>query len=120
MASCFGHFLTMYREMKFSGGIIHRLLLRELHHNDPTDKMQFMLGNQSVSFSKVEFYLITGLRFGVVPHTTKYAAVENGIHERYFPRADEVSLEEIRGVVTGAEFGKAYDVVKLFLIYMLN
>ncbi|KAK2639132.1 hypothetical protein Ddye_026927 [Dipteronia dyeriana] len=120
MASCFGHFLTMHREMKFLGGIIHRLLLRELHHNGPTDEMQFMLGNQSVGFSKVEFYLITGLRFGVVPDTTKYAAVENGIHRRYFPRADEVSLEEIRGVVTGAEFGKAYDAVKLCLIYMMN
>ncbi|KAK2649731.1 hypothetical protein Ddye_017220 [Dipteronia dyeriana] len=51
---------------------------------------------------------------------TKYAAVENGIHHRYFPEADEVSLEEIRGVVTVAEFGEAYDSVKLCLIYMLN
>ncbi|KAK2662502.1 hypothetical protein Ddye_001076 [Dipteronia dyeriana] len=120
MASCFGHFLTMHREMKFSGGIIHRLLLRELHHNGPTDEMQFMLGNQSVRFLKVEFCLIIRLRFGVVPNTTEYAAVENGIHQRYFPRADEVSLEEIRGVVTVAEFGEAYDAVKLCLIYTLN
>ncbi|KAK2652925.1 hypothetical protein Ddye_012781 [Dipteronia dyeriana] len=82
--------------------------------------MQFMLGNQSVRFSKVEFCLITGLRFRVVPDTTKYAAVENGIYQRYFSRADEVSLEEIRGVVTVTEFGKAYDAIKLCLIYMLN
>ncbi|KAK2652819.1 hypothetical protein Ddye_012675 [Dipteronia dyeriana] len=120
MASYFGHFLTMHREMNFSGGIIHRLLLRELHHNGQTDEMQFMLGNQSVRFSKVEFSLITGLRFGVVPDTTKYVAVENDIHQWYFPRADEVSLEEIRGVVTVAEFGEAYNVVKLCLTYMLN
>ncbi|KAK2638589.1 hypothetical protein Ddye_026384 [Dipteronia dyeriana] len=120
MASCFGHFLTMHREMKFSGGIIHRLLLRELHHKGSTDEMQFILGNQSVRFSKVEFFLITGLRFGVVPDMTKYAAVENGIHERYFPGADEVSLEEISSVIIGAEFRKAYDAVKLCLIYMLN
>ncbi|KAK2652363.1 hypothetical protein Ddye_012219 [Dipteronia dyeriana] len=120
MASCFRHFLKMHREIKFFSGIIHRLLLRELHHNGPTDEMQFMLGNQSVRFSNVKFFLITGLRFGVVPDTTKYAAVENGIHELSFPGADEVSLEEIRGVVTGAEFGKAYDDVKLCLIYMLN
>ncbi|KAK2658566.1 hypothetical protein Ddye_005099 [Dipteronia dyeriana] len=102
------------------GGVIHRLLLREVYHYGPTDEMQFMLGNQSVSFSKVEFCLITGLRFGVVPDRTKYAEVENGIHQRYFPRVDEVSLEEIRGVVTVEEFGEAYDVVKLCLIYMLN
>ncbi|KAK2649352.1 hypothetical protein Ddye_016841 [Dipteronia dyeriana] len=120
MASCFGHFLKMHREMKFSGGIIHQLLLREPHHNSPTYKMQFMLGNQWVRFSNVEFCLITGLRFGVVSDTTKYAAVENGIHELYFPGADEVWLEEIRGVITGTEFGKAYDAVKLCLLYMLN
>ncbi|KAK2655379.1 hypothetical protein Ddye_008431 [Dipteronia dyeriana] len=86
MVSCFGHFLTMHREMNFSGGVIHRLLLRELHHKGPTDEMQFMLGNQSVRFS----------------------------------RADEVSLEEIRGVVTAGEFREAYDVVKLCHIYMLK
>ncbi|KAK2663014.1 hypothetical protein Ddye_001588 [Dipteronia dyeriana] len=120
MASCFGHFLTMHREMKFFDDIIHRLLLRELHHNGPTDGMHFMLGNQSVRFLKVEFCLIIGLRFGVVPDTTKYAAVENSIHERYFSGADEVSLEEIRGVVTGTEFRKANDAVKLCLLYMLN
>ncbi|KAK2653175.1 hypothetical protein Ddye_013031 [Dipteronia dyeriana] len=110
----------MHREMKFFGGIIHRLVLRELHHNGPTDEMHFMLGTQSVMFSKVEFYLITGLRFGVVPETTMYAAVENDIHERYFPRAEEMSLEQIRDVVTGADFVKAYDIVKLCLLYMLN
>ncbi|KAK2659593.1 hypothetical protein Ddye_006126 [Dipteronia dyeriana] len=79
-----------------------------------------MLRNQSVRFLKVEFCLITGLRFGVVPDTTKYAAVENDIHQRYFPRADNVPLEEIRGVITVTEFGEAYDTVKLCLIYMLN
>ncbi|KAK2655845.1 hypothetical protein Ddye_008897 [Dipteronia dyeriana] len=120
MASCFGHFLTMHREMKFSGGIIHLLLLRELHHDGPTDEMQFMLRNQFVRFSKVEFCLITRLRFGIVPDKTKFAAMENGIHQRYFPGADEVSLEEIMGVVTVAEFGKVYNAVKLCLIYMLN
>ncbi|KAK2658918.1 hypothetical protein Ddye_005451 [Dipteronia dyeriana] len=80
MASCYGHFLTMSREMNFSGV----------------------------------------LRFGVVPDTTKYAIVENGIHQQYFHGADEVSLEEIKGVVTVVEFGEAYDAVKLCLIYMLN
>ncbi|KAK2642792.1 hypothetical protein Ddye_024555 [Dipteronia dyeriana] len=79
-----------------------------------------MLGNQSVRFSKVEFFLIIGLWFGVVPNITKYAAVENDIHQRYFPRVDEVSLEEIKGVITVAEFGETYDAVKLCLIYMLN
>ncbi|KAK2639501.1 hypothetical protein Ddye_027296 [Dipteronia dyeriana] len=119
MASCFGYFLTMYREIKFSGGVIHQLFLRDLHHKEPTDEMKFMLGNHSVRFSKVKFYLITGLRFGVVPDTSVYAEVENDIHQWYFPGADEVSFEEMV-VLTLREFQETYDTVKLCLIYMLN
>ncbi|KAK2659144.1 hypothetical protein Ddye_005677 [Dipteronia dyeriana] len=107
-------------ELKFSGGVIHQLLLRELDHDEPTDEMLFLLGNHVVRFSKVEFSLITGLHFGVIPDTSMYVAVENGIHERYFPAHDEVSLDDLRVVLTQGEFEKAYDVVKLCLIYMLN
>ncbi|KAK2662289.1 hypothetical protein Ddye_000863 [Dipteronia dyeriana] len=53
-----------------------------------------MLRNQSVRFLKVEFCLITRLRFGVVPDITGYAEVENGIHQWYFPEADEFWLVE--------------------------
>ncbi|KAK2637918.1 hypothetical protein Ddye_025713 [Dipteronia dyeriana] len=120
MASCFGHFMSMHREMKFSGGVIHRLLLWELDHDGPTDEMRFLLGNHVVRFSKVKFYLIIGLCFGVVPHMNLYVAVENGIYQWYFPRADEVSLEALRVVLTLEKFQEAYDAVKLCLMYMLN
>ncbi|KAK4859970.1 hypothetical protein QYF36_015187 [Acer negundo] len=69
---CFGHFLMMYREIHFSTGIVHRLLLHELHHDGPEDEMRFLLGKHSVRFSKVEFCLITGLKFGVIPDTARY------------------------------------------------
>ncbi|KAK3226793.1 hypothetical protein Dsin_006655 [Dipteronia sinensis] len=69
--SCFGHFLRMDRGMKFSGSVVHRLLLRELHHDGPQDEMIFLLGTRSVRFSKVEFCLITGMKFGVIPDTTR-------------------------------------------------
>ncbi|KAK2657894.1 hypothetical protein Ddye_010946 [Dipteronia dyeriana] len=120
MASCFGHFMSMHRRMKFSGAVIHRLLLRELHHNWPTNEMWFLLGNHLVRCSKVEFCFITRLRFRVVPDTCLYAAVENGIHPRYFSGVDEVSFEELRVVLTLEKFQQAYNVVKLYLIYMLN
>ena len=38
--SCFGHFLHMHREMHFSAGIVHRMLLRELHHDGSKDEMR--------------------------------------------------------------------------------
>ncbi|KAK2648825.1 hypothetical protein Ddye_016314 [Dipteronia dyeriana] len=120
MTSCFGHFMSMHRKLKFSGGVIHQLLLWVLDHDEPTDEMLFLLGIHVVRFSKVEFSLITGLRFGFVPDTSMYIVVENGIHERYFPAHDEVSLDDLRVVLTQREFEKAYDAVKLCLICMLN
>ncbi|KAK2638105.1 hypothetical protein Ddye_025900 [Dipteronia dyeriana] len=120
MASCFGHFMSMHWELKFLGGVIHQLLLQELDHDGSTDEMRFLLGNHVVRFSKVEFNLITGLRFGVVPDTSIYVAVENDIYQRYFPAHDEVSLDDLRVVLTLREFQQAYDAVKLCLIYMLN
>ncbi|KAK2655300.1 hypothetical protein Ddye_008352 [Dipteronia dyeriana] len=120
MASYFGHFISMHREMNFSGSVIHQLLLRELNHDGPTDEMQFLLGNQVVRFLKVEFCLITELRFGLVQDTGLYATVENDIHQRYFCTADDVSLEELRVVLTLGEFQDTYNAVKLCLIYMLN
>ncbi|KAK2640373.1 hypothetical protein Ddye_028168 [Dipteronia dyeriana] len=82
MASCFGHFMSMHRELKFSGGVIHQLLLWDLDNDEPTDEIQFLLGNHVVRFLKVEFSIITRLRFGVVPDTSMYVAVENDIHEQ--------------------------------------
>ncbi|KAI9201464.1 hypothetical protein LWI28_023851 [Acer negundo] len=117
--SCFGHFLMMHREIHFSAGIVHRLLLRELHHDGPEDEMRFLLGKHSVRFSKVEFCLITGLKFGVIPDTARYDMVENGIHERYFQGRD-IEFEELRAVLRIGIFVEQYDAVKLCLLFMLN
>ncbi|KAK2658891.1 hypothetical protein Ddye_005424 [Dipteronia dyeriana] len=106
--------------VKFSGGIIHQLLLREVHHNGPSDDMWFLLGTHEVMFSKVELCLITGLRFGVVPDTSSYVSVDNGLHHRYFGGKDEILPFELRDVLRRGEFQQAYDSVKLCLIYMLN
>ncbi|KAK2656307.1 hypothetical protein Ddye_009359 [Dipteronia dyeriana] len=93
MVPCFVHFMTMDRWMNFSGGVINRLLLRELHHEGPTDEMRFLLGEPFV---------------------------ENDIHQRHFGGIEEVSFEKLRVVLTLGEFQEAYDTVKLYLIYMLN
>ncbi|KAK3184857.1 hypothetical protein Dsin_032143 [Dipteronia sinensis] len=118
--SCFGHFLLMRREMQFLAGIVHWLLMRELHHDGPEDEMRFMLGHHSVRFSKVEFCLITGLKFGVIPDTTTYQTVQNGIHERYFEGREEVEYEHLKVVLLRGIFDQQYDAVKLCLLYMLN
>ncbi|KAK2642202.1 hypothetical protein Ddye_023965 [Dipteronia dyeriana] len=50
---------------------------KEMRHNRPSDEMRFMLDTNEVRFSKVEFCLITGLRFRVVPDTSYYVNVDN-------------------------------------------
>ncbi|KAK2653655.1 hypothetical protein Ddye_013511 [Dipteronia dyeriana] len=120
MVSCFGNFLTMHRPVKFSGGVIHQLLLRELYHNGPSDEIRFMLGTHDVRFLKVEFCLIIRLRFGVIPDTNNYVSMDNDLHHRYFGGKDEILYMELRDVLRRGEFQQAYDSVKLCLIYMLN
>ncbi|KAK2653782.1 hypothetical protein Ddye_013638 [Dipteronia dyeriana] len=120
MASCFGHFLIMHRPMNFLGGVIHHLLLREVHHNGPSDEMQFMLGTHEVRFSKVEFYPITELRFRVVSNTSCYVSVDNDLYHQSFGGIDAISSVELRDVLMRDEFQQVYDSVKLCLIYMMN
>ncbi|KAK3187845.1 hypothetical protein Dsin_027406 [Dipteronia sinensis] len=110
----------MDRGMKFSGSIVHQLLLRELHHDGPEDEMRFMLGPRSVRFSKVKFCLITGLKFGVIPDTTRCEMVQNRIHQRYFGGVVKVDYEHLRAVLRIGVFEEQYDAVKLCLIYMLK
>ncbi|KAI9165246.1 hypothetical protein LWI28_010355 [Acer negundo] len=118
--SSFGHLLRMDRGMNFSASIVHRLLIRELHHDGPEDEMRFLLGRHSVRFSKVEFCLITGLKFGELPDTSTYDMVENGIHQRYFESRDEVEYVELKAILRIGVFSEQYDSVKLCLLYMLN
>ncbi|KAI9187146.1 hypothetical protein LWI28_024939 [Acer negundo] len=103
--SCFGHLFRMDRGMKFSTGIVHQLLIRELHHNRPEYEMRFMLVRHSVMFLKVEFCLITRLKFGELPDTSTYDMVKNGIHQRYFEGRDEVKYVELKAVL---RIGGAY------------
>ncbi|KAK3227239.1 hypothetical protein Dsin_007101 [Dipteronia sinensis] len=103
MDSCFGHFLRMHRTMQFSGTIVHSLLLQEIHHDGSPDEMRFLLGN-----------------FGVVPDTTEYLEVENGIHQRCFGGQNEIMFEEVKERVQQGEWTEEFDVVKLCLLLLLH
>ncbi|KAK3204993.1 hypothetical protein Dsin_019039 [Dipteronia sinensis] len=110
----------MHCEIKFSAGIVHQLLVHELHLDGQEDEIRFILGRHSVRFSKVEFFLITGLKFRVITDTARYDMVENGIHEQYFGGRDEVDYEQLRSVLQIGIFEEQYDAVKLCFLYMLN
>ncbi|KAK2652259.1 hypothetical protein Ddye_012115 [Dipteronia dyeriana] len=63
--TCFGILLQMH-ELKFSGQLVHHLLLRQiLSHNK--SEMWFAVGGKTFRFSIEEFCLITGLECGHDP-----------------------------------------------------
>ncbi|KAK2653317.1 hypothetical protein Ddye_013173 [Dipteronia dyeriana] len=56
----------------------------------------FMTMHQPMKFS--------GLRFGVVPDTTRYRNVDNGIHQQYFASMKEIAFVELTVVLSRREF----------------
>ncbi|KAL5814586.1 hypothetical protein ACOSQ4_025227 [Xanthoceras sorbifolium] len=61
---CFGHFLRVHN-LQFSGQLCHHLLLREVDiKGTSTHEMWFLIGSNIIRFSRVEFGLVTGLKFG--------------------------------------------------------
>ncbi|KAI9156833.1 hypothetical protein LWI28_012845 [Acer negundo] len=81
--------------------------------------MRFLLGKHLIRFSKVEFCLITGLKFEVIPDRAMYDMVENGILELCFQGKD-IEFELLRAVLQIGIFVEQYDAVKLCLLFMLN
>ena len=53
-------------ELKFSGQIIHKLLLKKVMSNNKIE-MQFLIGGQILRFDLIEFAFITGLNIGQYP-----------------------------------------------------
>ncbi|KAK3222973.1 hypothetical protein Dsin_009998 [Dipteronia sinensis] len=110
----------MQRGMAFSGGVVHHLLLHKLHPDRPTDEVRFMLGMQSVRFSRVEFCLITGLKFRPIPDMTLYVDVTNGIHQRYFSGRDLVRFTKLQARIQHERWQGQFDAVKLCLLLIVN
>ena len=52
--------------LKFSGQIIHQLLLRKVKSSNKTE-IEFLIGGQVLRFGLIEFALITRLNFGQYP-----------------------------------------------------
>lgn len=118
--SSFGHFLEMFRGFSFSGQIVHRLLLREIHHDGPADEMHFLFGAHDCRFGKEEFCLITGLQFGAIPEVDQYDHVDGGIHTRYFDDAGRVDFEAVLAILRDGAFTQPFDCLKICFLAIVN
>ncbi|CAL9001325.1 unnamed protein product, partial [Prunus brigantina] len=69
--SCFGHLLNIDK-IQFSGQIVHGVVLRRVAGQGvkDLDGLSFLIGCDVAQFTRQDFCLITGLRFGEVPEVS--------------------------------------------------
>ncbi|KAI5350438.1 hypothetical protein L3X38_003329 [Prunus dulcis] len=83
--SCFGHLLNIDK-IQFSGQIVHGVVLRRVAGQGvkDLDGLSFLLGCDVAQFTRQDFCLITGLRFGEVPEVSSGESDEIRLQKRYF------------------------------------
>ncbi|KAI5328655.1 hypothetical protein L3X38_028052 [Prunus dulcis] len=83
--SCFGHLLNIDK-IQFSGQIVHGAMLRRVAGQGvkDLDGLSFLLGCDVAQFTRQDFCLITGLRFGEVPEVSSGESDGIRLRERYF------------------------------------
>ncbi|KAI5334941.1 hypothetical protein L3X38_025074 [Prunus dulcis] len=83
--SCFGHLLNIDK-IQFSGQIVHGAVLRRVAGQGvkDLDGLSFLLGIDVAQFTRQDFCLITGLRFGEVPEVSSGESDGIRLRERYF------------------------------------
>ncbi|XVE48828.1 hypothetical protein DITRI_Ditri01bG0033700 [Diplodiscus trichospermus] len=85
--SCFGHFLDFDSEAVTCNAALHAVLARQIvEPNAPADELWFRIGEQSVRFSKVEYCLVTGLKFGdsTFDPNARHVPPMGGFYDRRF------------------------------------
>ncbi|KAI5338385.1 hypothetical protein L3X38_017656 [Prunus dulcis] len=113
--SCFGHLLNIDK-IQFSGQIVHGVVLRRVAGQGVKglDGLSFLIGCDVAQFTRQDFCLITGLRFGEVHEVSSGESDEIRLQKRYF--IDEGitcnALEEVFLRCTEED-----DIYKLALVY---
>ncbi|EOX99492.1 Uncharacterized protein TCM_008174 [Theobroma cacao] len=86
--TCFGHMMDVEADKSlFCASLVHNLMLRRINEPDATEaELWFAIGKMKACFSKREFCLVTGLKFGPLLAfiVNPYEALPRGIHLRYW------------------------------------
>ncbi|KAK3230006.1 hypothetical protein Dsin_001887 [Dipteronia sinensis] len=122
--TCFGHLLGFPKELTFSAGVLHNLLLRQIHVPGVTgaNELHFLVGGKLAKFSQREFCLVTGLKFGVMSDIflKPYAATKDGIHVRYFANNENIRLTDVWARFMAGGFDQPKDGLKMALVLIAN
>ncbi|KAK2645729.1 hypothetical protein Ddye_020924 [Dipteronia dyeriana] len=122
--TCFGHLLAIPKEVTFSTGVMHNLLLRQICKPGVTrkDEFHFLVGGKVAKFTKREFCLVIGLKFGEMSDIflKTYHVISGGIHDRYFGGDENVQLKHVWEKFMGGQFEQPKDGLKMTLVLIAN
>ncbi|KAK0604799.1 hypothetical protein LWI29_019595 [Acer saccharum] len=121
---CFGHFLRVHN-LQFSGQLCHHLLLREVDIKGASaHEMWFLIGSDLIRFSKVEFGLVTGLKFGKNKESLHQISKRLGerIRLTHFNGAKKIFVENLEAYYNGyvPKDEKDDEILKLALLLFLE
>ncbi|KAI9185171.1 hypothetical protein LWI28_004985 [Acer negundo] len=118
--TCFGKLLDM-NDLKFSGQLVHHLLLRQIPSPDKSE-MWFAIGGKRLRFSIQEFCLITGLECGPEPPVLSKEKGDGSGSFRSSMLNGEVRFNNktLEAMFKAAFSDNDEDMVKLALLYFLE
>ena len=119
----FRYLLKIPAKHMFAARLIQQLLQREINLEEASPhEIWFSIGGRKSRFSRVEFCLMTGLRFGPLPDIIQrpYVMVAGGIHNRYFDGKIPLLLSEIHNHLATKEFHQQGDCLKMALVLLAN
>ncbi|KAK0603067.1 hypothetical protein LWI29_001085 [Acer saccharum] len=123
-STCFGHLIHIPKDLTFLAGVLHNLLLRQIHVPDVTreNELHFSLGGKLLKFTQREFCLVMGLQFGVMSNIflKQYTPIEDGIHARYFEKDENIHLVNVWEKFLTGQFDKPTDGLKMALLLIAN
>jgi Domain of unknown function (DUF1985) len=100
-------------QIKFSGILIHEMLLRKTGSNQ--NEIHFFV-NSPLTFGIKEFALITGLRFGNFPEEVVDGSVPRLVRD-YFPKEERVEMHQLESIFLSC--ADQVDAWKLGLVYLV-
>ena len=118
--TCFGKLLEM-NDLKFSGQLVHNLLLRQIQ-SPVKSEMWFAVGGKTLRFSIQEFCLITGLECGPEPPVLNKEKRDGSRSFRSSMLNGEVRFNNktLEVMFKAASSDNDEDMVKLALLYFVE
>ncbi|OIT22537.1 hypothetical protein A4A49_34825 [Nicotiana attenuata] len=121
----FGNFFRL-QSVKFSGKLIHCILLSEIVNNEP-DSMTFKVFDREIKFTHDAFHIITGLKSYTLLDIKGLHEKENRLLRVYFPGKDRIELGDFFSFISSHPHGTASsfvgsddDALKLATIYFVE